>query len=368
MLGMSVGCKGAVRLRDCRPCTRCTCTLAPVEVDPPMKNTSIALVAVAALCTGLAASASARIDSGELCVTSPQRPRQRRRQDRVDFSVIEKIRAEGMERSKILETFDYLVTAIGPRLTNSPAHKRAIAWTQEQMKAIRPERGPRRAVAVRPRLDAQQGHDRDGRAALHAADRISAGLVAVDRRTHRRDAGVDAGPRRRGDESAGRKTQGRHPVHEPDPAVRDSRRSSRRQRRSETARSASRRSAAAQRRAARDAEGRRRRRGDPAEHRRARHVVRDRARSGRQRGAVDHPRLRALQPGRADAAAEDPGEARRRDPGDLQRGRSQHAQRDRRDSRHRQRDQGRDRDGRRAPRLVAHRHRRNRQRRRLARR
>ena len=92
-----------------------------------MKNASIALVAVAALCTGLAASA--RIDSGEL-----------RRdlavgQDRVDFSVIEKIRAEGMERSKILETFDYLVTTIGPRLTNSPAHRRAIAWTQEQLKA-----------------------------------------------------------------------------------------------------------------------------------------------------------------------------------------------------------------------------------------
>ena len=66
---------------------------------------------MAALCTGLAA------------------------QERVDFSVIEKIRAEGMDRSKILETFDYLVTAIGPRLTNSPAHKRAIAWTQEQLKA-----------------------------------------------------------------------------------------------------------------------------------------------------------------------------------------------------------------------------------------
>ena len=57
-------------------------------------------------------------------------------QDRVDFSVIEKIRAEGMERSKILETFDYLVTTIGPRLTNSPAHRRAVEWTQQQMKAM----------------------------------------------------------------------------------------------------------------------------------------------------------------------------------------------------------------------------------------
>ncbi len=102
-----------------------------------MKNISIVLVVVAALCTGLAASASARIESGELrrdlAVAAygsegGQVP--------VDFTVIEKIRAEGMERSKILETFDYLVTAIGPRLTNSPAHKRAVAWTQEQTEGV----------------------------------------------------------------------------------------------------------------------------------------------------------------------------------------------------------------------------------------
>ena len=79
-----------------------------------MKTISIALAAVAALCAGLAASG----------------------QDRVDFAVIEKIRAEGMERSKVLETFDYLTTVIGPRLTNSPAHQRAVAWTQEQMKTM----------------------------------------------------------------------------------------------------------------------------------------------------------------------------------------------------------------------------------------
>jgi len=56
-------------------------------------------------------------------------------QDRIDFTVIEKIRAEGMDRSKVLETFDYLTTVIGPRLTNSPAHKRSVAWTQETLKA-----------------------------------------------------------------------------------------------------------------------------------------------------------------------------------------------------------------------------------------
>lgn len=56
-------------------------------------------------------------------------------QDKIDFAVIEKIRAEGMDRSKAIETFEHLTTNIGPRLTNSPAHRQAIAWTQQQLKA-----------------------------------------------------------------------------------------------------------------------------------------------------------------------------------------------------------------------------------------
>src|SRR3954471_18812244 len=77
-----------------------------------MKKIVMVFAGMAALCAGLAA------------------------QDRVDMGVIEKIRAEGMDHSKVLEPFDYLTTTIGPRLTNSPAHKRAIAWTQEQLKAL----------------------------------------------------------------------------------------------------------------------------------------------------------------------------------------------------------------------------------------
>ena len=98
-----------------------------------MKNISIVAVCVAALCAGV--SASARIAAGELRRDFAGAVSGEGEQDKVDFAVIEKIRAEGMERSKILETFDYLVSNIGPRLTNSPAHKRAIAWTQEQLKA-----------------------------------------------------------------------------------------------------------------------------------------------------------------------------------------------------------------------------------------
>ena len=56
-------------------------------------------------------------------------------QDRADEAMIEKIRAEAYDRGRVLETFDQLTNVIGPRLTNSPAHKRSIQWTTETLKA-----------------------------------------------------------------------------------------------------------------------------------------------------------------------------------------------------------------------------------------
>jgi carboxypeptidase Q len=56
-------------------------------------------------------------------------------QEPVDAAMLAKIRAEGMERSKAVETFTHLTTVIGPRLTNSPAHRRAIDWTQERLRS-----------------------------------------------------------------------------------------------------------------------------------------------------------------------------------------------------------------------------------------
>jgi hypothetical protein len=56
-------------------------------------------------------------------------------QEPVDSAMVAKIRAEGLDRSKALETFTYLTTNIGPRLTNSPAHRRAIEWTQQQLRS-----------------------------------------------------------------------------------------------------------------------------------------------------------------------------------------------------------------------------------------
>lgn len=95
------------------------------------------LIAAASLCASLVASAGARIDASELWRDrAAAADGSAGGQDRVDFSVIEKIKAEGMERSRILETFDYLTTVIGPRLTNSPAHMRSVEWTQQQMKTM----------------------------------------------------------------------------------------------------------------------------------------------------------------------------------------------------------------------------------------
>lgn len=51
-------------------------------------------------------------------------------------AMIARIRAEGLERSQVVETFTHLVTVIGPRLTNSPAHRRAVTWTEERLKAM----------------------------------------------------------------------------------------------------------------------------------------------------------------------------------------------------------------------------------------
>jgi carboxypeptidase Q len=56
-------------------------------------------------------------------------------QEPVDTAMVAKIRAEGMDRGTVLDTFNHLTNVIGPRLTNSPAHKRSVAWTQERLRS-----------------------------------------------------------------------------------------------------------------------------------------------------------------------------------------------------------------------------------------
>lgn len=56
-------------------------------------------------------------------------------QTRIDRGMLEKIRAEGLERSQVADVFDTLTVDIGPRLTGSPAHKRAADFTRARLAA-----------------------------------------------------------------------------------------------------------------------------------------------------------------------------------------------------------------------------------------
>ena len=46
-----------------------------------------------------------------------------------------RIRTEGLEHSQVAPVFEYLTVDIGPRLTASPAHKRAAEWTRDRLSA-----------------------------------------------------------------------------------------------------------------------------------------------------------------------------------------------------------------------------------------
>src|ERR687884_397926 len=47
--------------------------------------------------------------------------------------VIDRIKDEGLNRSQVTQTLEYLTDVIGPRLTGSPALKRANEWTRGRL-------------------------------------------------------------------------------------------------------------------------------------------------------------------------------------------------------------------------------------------
>ena len=51
----------------------------------------------------------------------------------VDQATFEKIRKEATEHSQVETVFEMLTVNIGPRLTASPAHKRAAEWTRDRL-------------------------------------------------------------------------------------------------------------------------------------------------------------------------------------------------------------------------------------------
>jgi carboxypeptidase Q len=54
-------------------------------------------------------------------------------QEPVDLAEMTRIRDEGFNNSKVMDTLEYLTDVIGPRLTGSPALKQANDWTKTQL-------------------------------------------------------------------------------------------------------------------------------------------------------------------------------------------------------------------------------------------
>ena len=56
-------------------------------------------------------------------------------QEPIDRATLQKIRDEGLNRSQVAETFNYLTNVTGPRLTGTPAFKSAANWAESKFKA-----------------------------------------------------------------------------------------------------------------------------------------------------------------------------------------------------------------------------------------
>ncbi len=58
-----------------------------------------------------------------------------RAQAPADRDLLARIQAEGLQRSQVAPVFEMLTIDIGPRLTASPAHKRAVEWTRDRLES-----------------------------------------------------------------------------------------------------------------------------------------------------------------------------------------------------------------------------------------
>jgi carboxypeptidase Q len=53
--------------------------------------------------------------------------------ERIDYDAIYRIKEEGFQRSKVMETLSWLTDVYGPRLTNSPGFRKAGEWAVKEM-------------------------------------------------------------------------------------------------------------------------------------------------------------------------------------------------------------------------------------------
>ncbi|MGB8509766.1 MAG: hypothetical protein WCD76_15390, partial [Pyrinomonadaceae bacterium] len=98
------------------------------------RHAACALLIFSLLSTCVSTSVTARHSSNaahvQIGATASQTPTPQPSPD-----VVERIKDEGLNRSQIMPTLDYLTNVIGPRLTGSPALKRANEWTRDRMAA-----------------------------------------------------------------------------------------------------------------------------------------------------------------------------------------------------------------------------------------
>jgi len=59
-----------------------------------------------------------------------------RAQEPVDWEVVSKIRAEGLQHSQVMDMVGYMADVLGPRLTASPSMRAAQLWAREKMAEI----------------------------------------------------------------------------------------------------------------------------------------------------------------------------------------------------------------------------------------
>src|SRR5260370_139257 len=58
-------------------------------------------------------------------------------EEKVNLSVIQRIKAEAFENSQAMDHLFYLADVYGPRLTNSPAHRAAADWVVNRLQSYR---------------------------------------------------------------------------------------------------------------------------------------------------------------------------------------------------------------------------------------
>ena len=63
------------------------------------------------------------------------KPAEAKKDAKPSTNPIDRIKEEGLKRSKVMETLSYLTDVIGPRLTGSPGIKRANTWTRDKLES-----------------------------------------------------------------------------------------------------------------------------------------------------------------------------------------------------------------------------------------